>query len=44
MGAILCLLASGLLRLGEFFVTKGTRREVTTAMQIHEDRTPWPLL
>jgi hypothetical protein len=24
VGAILCLMASGLLRLGEFFVTKGT--------------------
>ena len=24
LGAILCLMASGLLRLGEFFVTKGT--------------------
>ena len=24
VGAILCLMASGLLRLGEFFVTRGT--------------------
>jgi len=24
LGAILCLMVSGLLRLGEFFVTKGT--------------------